>query len=142
MSFLPGAKLLRQTALVIALTLTAATAANAQAPKAPVILGTGSQSCTQWTADRAANNINAQVRDVWVAGFLTGFNHTGLDSSKDVTSGQPATLVTSMIDQICAANPNMMIDEAMWRSLLVLLQNKGYDPSTLGQVPPLPPRSR
>ncbi len=108
------------------------------APVAPKVIGVGTEPCTTWLNDRAQKNAGDTAAEMWVAGFLTSFNHTGLVPDKNITNNTPIGPMATAMDSVCSANPTMTVDTAIWLGLLNLIKTKGYDGSTLGAVPPLP----
>ena len=108
------------------------------APVAPKVSGVGTEPCSTWLSDRAAKNANDVAAEMWVAGFLTSFNHTGLVPDKNITNNNPIGPMANAMDTVCRASPTMTVDTAIWLGLLDLIKTKGYDGATLGAVPPLP----
>ncbi len=132
--------------VAFAAAIAVATAAAPQQPKAQakgarpdaVVLGPGSFACSAWTTERTANTAFGSAMVVWVTGYLTAFNATGLEPSRNVTEGIDINAVAAQVDATCRANPTMQIGVAVSQTLNTLIQRKGYNPAGLAQVAPLP----
>lgn len=80
--------------------------------KAYTAAGYGLQSCGTWTAARKEpDSAAADAYEGWVMGFFSGVGWEG-PQNIDPLNGTDAEGVWAWIDNYCAANPLIKIDEA------------------------------
>lgn len=147
------------TALVVA-TVVAATAASSQLLKAQpkanapaaqpkagaapaaqpniIVMGAGLQTCAQWLTNRAQGGALADAEIMWVAGYLSALNHTGIDPTRNISNGANAGQIANAVDQDCRTRPTATVDTVLWIGIGTLLRGKGYDTASLGNAAPLP----
>ena len=96
------------------------------ATEGPSILGSGSDSCGQWTKEfRNDSNLIFGLR-MWVRGYVTSFNVWVLQSG-NVPQGTDNNGILAWVDNYCAANPLNDVETAA-RALLVELAKRRARP--------------
>ncbi len=69
------------------------------------VLGQGNLSCSSWSERRAGDAVDAATMVAWVLGYVTAYNHYGVDQEGDVSGGQRTEELTKWIDDYCRTNP-------------------------------------
>jgi hypothetical protein len=68
------------------------------------VLGQGNLSCSSWSERRAGDAVDAATMVAWVLGYVTAYNHYGVDQEGDVSGGQRTEELTKWIDDYCLKN--------------------------------------
>jgi hypothetical protein len=109
--------------LSIAAIFALSTSAQADA-KRITALGSGTESCGAWIADRKEPGAGAAIDLEWVLGFLTGFNQFG-QFTGDVTKGIDKDGIAAWVDNFCSQNPLLTVEDASSALVLALLAKNG-----------------
>lgn len=77
------------------------------------VLGAGTRSCGDWTADRQESGAAAVVDETWVDGFITAMSYsTFIDIHKGISLATDAEGMFGWLDNYCRANPTINLELA------------------------------
>jgi hypothetical protein len=76
-----------------------------------------SPACPDWRAAREGSakdsDIRVSIYQLWVLGYITGFNIVGPDPTGDLLGSASQDEIYTAIDAYCALNPSNFVDDAM-----------------------------